>query len=57
MKYRVKFFIGSKPLVTTVEAESEAEAKQKVYAKIRFESVQPIDPTVDKLSDIFGFFK
>jgi len=55
MQYLVKFEIYGKRLKTTVEANSPEEAKREVLKRLIWHSVEPKDPMVENLKNLFNF--
>ena len=55
-QYNIKFQIGKKRMQLTIEADSEEDAKYKLFGKIKVDSVEevPVDKSVEYLKNIFG---
>ena len=53
-RYNVYFEIFGKKLKAGISATSEQDAKQQVMNRIKFYKVEPVNPTLDRLKDIFG---
>lgn len=53
-KFKVYFELYGKKMVSTVEADTEAEARAEIRYRIKFHKVEEVKEIPDFLKDIFG---
>lgn len=57
MKFKIKFEIFNKKMITVIDAETQEQAQRKLHDKLIIHEIEPIiqeDETLKNIKNIFG---